>query len=113
MHERKKYTTETLENTKEENQKLNQQLLLTKVDTYSLMEKLAAKTESEEILKEAKTKLEESLQTMHAKCENLVVQLESINVKLESKLEKINSIEAQNKDLHKQVNKLKLMVLQQ
>ena len=113
MKERSTLLKETLENTKEENQKFNQQLLLTKVETNSLMEKLAAKTESEEILKEAKTKLEESLQTMNAKRENLVVQLESTNVKLESKLEKINSIEAQNKDLRKQVNELKLKVSQQ
>ena len=113
MKERNTLLKETLENTKEENQKLNQQLLLTKVETNSLMEKLAAKTESEEILKEAKTKLEESLQTMYAKWENLAVQLESTNVKLELKLEKINSIEAQNKDLQKQVNELKLKVSQQ
>ena len=113
MKERSTLLKETLEQTKEENQKLNQQILLTKVEASSLTEKLAAKTESEGILKEAKIKLEESLQTMHAKRENLAVQLESTNVKLESKLEKINSIEAQNKDLCKQVNELKLKVSQQ
>lgn len=113
MKERSSLLEETLEKTKEENQKLNQQLLLTKIEANSLTEKLAAKIESEEVLKEAKLKLEENLQTMHVKCENLAVQLESTNVKLESKLEKINSMEAQNKELHKQVNELKQKVSQQ
>ena len=43
MKERSTLLKETLENTKEENQKLNQQLLSTKVETNSLIEKLGLK----------------------------------------------------------------------
>jgi len=113
MKERSGMLKEILESTKEENQKLNQQVMLAKVEAGALNEKLAAKIESEEALKAAKIKLEENLQTTQAKRENLVVQLESSNVKLESKLEKLNSIETQNKELRKQVNELKLKISQQ
>ena len=103
IKERNGLLQEMLDKTKEENQKLNQEVILAKA-------KLAAKVESEKELKEAKIKLEENLQTMQAKCENLAIQLESTKVKLdlESKIEKINSIETQNKELQEQVNELKV-----
>jgi len=113
MKERSGMLKEILEKTTEENQKLNQQVILSKVEASTLNEKLAAKIESEKALKATKIKLEENLQTIQAKHENLVVQLESTKVKLESKLEKLNSIETQNKELYNQLNELKLKVSQQ
>lgn len=89
-----------LDKAKEENQKLNQEVTHAKVEASG---KLAAKVESEKILREAKTKLEEDLQTMQTKCEKLAIQLESTKVELKSKLEKIDSIETQNKELHNRV----------
>ena len=113
IKERSGLLQEMLDKTKEENQKLNQEVILAKVEVSSLTEKLATKVESEKVLKEARIKLEENLQTMQAKCENLAIQLESTKGKLESKLEKIDSIETQNKELHKQVDELTLKVSQQ
>ena len=113
MKERSGLLQEMLEKTTEENQKLNQQVTLTKVEASRLNEKLAAKIESEEVFIAAKIKLEENLQTMQAQHENFTIQLESANSKLESKLEKINTLETQNKELHEQMNELKLKVSQQ
>lgn len=112
IKERSSLLKETLEKTNEENQKLNQQVILAKVEGSALNEKLAAKIENEGILKAAKVKLEENLQTMQAKHESLAVQLESTSVKLESKLEKINSIETRNKELCKQANEFRLKLSQ-
>ena len=100
IKERNGLLQEMLDKTKEENQKLNQEVILAKA-------KLAAKVESEKELKEAKIKLEENLQTMQAKCENLTIQLESTKVKLDLE-SKINSMETQNKELQEQVNELKV-----
>lgn len=113
MKERNTLLKETLEKSHEENQNLNQQVMQSKVEANSLNEKLIAKIESEEGLKGAKIKLEENLQTMQAKHENLAIQLGNANVKLEAKLEKISIIETQNKELCKQMNELKLKLSQQ
>ena len=66
-----------LDKTKEENQKLNQEMILAKVEVSRLNEKLAAKVESEKVLKEAKIELEENLQS---ECNNLKVKSKILNV---------------------------------
>ena len=104
---------EMLDKMHEENKILYQQVILAKVEASTLNEKLVAKVESEEALRAAKDKLEESLQGMQTKHESLAVQLESTSVKLESKLEKIEGIEMENRELHEQVNELTAKILQQ
>ena len=112
-NERSDPLKEMLDKMQEENQILSQQVILAKVEAGALNEKLVAKVESEEALRAAKDKLEESLQSMQTKHESLAVQLEGTSVKLESKLEKIESIEIENKDLHEQLNELTAKMSQQ